>query len=166
MPVTHSPFGWPRSGVCPSRPGRCSQAPRRPRPRTGCTCASSAARRRPAPLNCPWKEKTYGHQLEGPHEAAGVLAGHRGRGGDTGARVPGTRLRGHSTRYGRPAARPTQLGTRSERKFGAGGPRRVSTWQWLLRWGGIIMNGWPASRGGCCKGSAWEQMQYCVRTFC
>lgn len=66
----------------------------------------------------------------------------------------------------RPAARPTQLGTRSERKFGAGGPRRTSTWQWLLRWGGIIMNGWPASRGGCCKGSAWEQMQYCVRTFC
>lgn len=59
-----------------------------------------------------------------------------------------------------------QLGTRSERKFGAGGPRRASTWQWLLRWGGIIMNGWPASRGGCCKGSAWEQMQYCVRTFC
>lgn len=102
MPVTHSPFGWPRSGVCPSRPGRCSQAPRRPRPRTGCTCASSAARRRPAPLNCPWKEKTYGHQLEGPHEAAGVLAGHRGRGGDTGARVPGTRLRGHSTRMGGP----------------------------------------------------------------
>lgn len=35
----------------------------------------------------------------------------------------------------RPAARPTQLGTRSERKFGAGGPRRASTWQWLLRWG-------------------------------
>lgn len=32
--------------------------------------------------------------------------------------------------------------------------------------GGIIMNGWPASRGGCCKGSAWEQMRYCVRTFC
>lgn len=26
--------------------------------------------------------------------------------------------------------------TRSERKFGAGGPRRASTWQWLLRWGG------------------------------
>ena len=68
--------------------------------------------------------------------------------------------------HGRPAVRPTQLGTRSERKFGAGGPRRASTWQWLLRWGGIIMNGWPASRGGCCKGSAWEQMQYCVRTFC
>lgn len=38
--------------------------------------------------------------------------------------------------HGRPAARPTQLGTRSERKFGAGGPRRASTWQWLLRWGG------------------------------
>lgn len=166
MHVTHSPFGWPRSGVCPSRPGRCSQAPRRPRPRTGCTCASSAARRRPAPLNCPWKEKTYGHQLEGPHEAAGVLAGHRGRGGDTGARVPGTRLRGHSTRMGGPRRDRPSSAPGANASSARAAPDGRARGSGCSAGGGIIMNGWPASRDGCCKGSAWEQMQYCVRTFC